>query len=735
MTDEPVKNSFDPGDVTQIASIWRKEWSDRSRSEMLASKGPGFFLWRSVSEGLKSSGVFYTRDMTSDVIDDEGLASSTKELIDQIDHEKSVVVLLGFEEQGQAIVVTVDKLNPPREQKWFEMRDIRRRSVMNAVWVPIRASQRIVLEGKHGREGFLEEYFGLGSVMFPFECHEQVVKLGWTDIGISNNYRGGQVTQYIQPGEDLESRRLFNLRIPGTKTRIQAQIDVPSNSTRENTVYYPCGDYSDYRSSAVGTGLVIDQSINSKEQDVWHLHQDFVVALNLLREGDVWLRPDEGYIEVARLTRDEEGSPELLEIRGEQLRDYLRARKMSLYLSSYRSRVEICGDNSHIDWDPIPYREETELERWEGRASEIHEGGTPFGAKTAVMHVARTDVDDEEDVPTFDFPTDDNVQTSSWTKEDEGRKLYRIEGEVWRTEVIEAGSVSERILWQKPQASIEFIVDAAGKKETRETLEHGSRWLWFRPEAIMSILRQRGSSLKWYSRYTGRIAMVPGEGVHFGVNPLGLINVYAKDIAILPEWQQRVWAGFNIAPDGKVAKELLDSQMRAKPANTQAPEAYLRRAYDAVNGEFSQKAGRRLFRAHQADETLFLAIHRFRALDRDGLFELAKDIARLTIESVDKNCLAKFIEPGKGESWGSIRHLEETLATMIDAHEARQLTGVLAGINELRQADAHMPSSDLDDSIKLAGISETGIVVHEAQQMLRELVDSLYKIATALRDA
>jgi hypothetical protein len=571
--------------------------------------------------------------------------------------------------------------------------------------------------------------------MFPVHHHAGAMKLAWTDIGISNNYNGGQVTEYLQPGDDFDTRQIFRFRVPGSNTHIKTEIEVPTTSAREKTVYHPCGDYSDYKSNVVGTGLVIDQTINPNEQSVWYLHQDFVVALRLMREGDSWLRPDEGYIEVARLTRDADGEPRVLEVRAEQLRDYLCAKRMNLYISSYRSRVEICADRDHIEWNPIPCRDETELARWEGRVSEIHEGGTPFGSKTAVMHVARTDVDDEEDVPTFDFPTDDNVETESWTKEDSGRKLFRIEGELWRTEVIESGSISERVLWQKPPASIEFIVDAAGKKETRETLEHGSRWLWFKPDAMKSILRQRGSSISWYTQDTGRIGMVPGEGVHFGVNTLGLVNIFAKDIALLPDWQQRIWAGFNIAPDGKVAKELLDAQMRARPANTQAPEAYLRRAYDAVNSEFSRKVGRRLFRTHQADDALFAAIHRFRALDRDGLFELAKDIARVTIESIDKRALEQLVEPAKSESWGSIRHLEESLATLIDANEARRITGVLAGINELRQADAHKPSSDLDDSIKLTGIHETGVVVREAQQMLHELVNSLYEIATTLRDS
>ena len=727
---------FHSADLTAVARRWRKDWSDRSRSEMVASKGAGFFLWRSKSDGIRGSGIFYTRAMVHEVITDVDLADGVCELIDEIDHQKSVVVVLAFEEDEQAIAITVDKLSLPKQQSWFEMPEIRRRSLTTAVWVPLRVSEKPVSEGKHGREGFCEEFFGLGSVMFPVEVERDALGLEWSDIGISNNYTGGQVTQYFHAGEHSKRRRLLECRVPFSNARLKVDVDSLSDEHKEITMRYPAGDHSDHRCDAVGCGLVIEQTLNSSEQTVWHLHQDLVVALRLMREGDTWVRPDEGYLGVARLFRDENGEPEKLEIRADHLRDYLSAREMNLYISNYRSRVEVRADRNHIDWDPLPARDTTGSQRWEGRVSEIHEGGTPFGAKTAVFHVARTDVDDEEDVPTFGFPTDDSVKSDSWTKEDSGRMLYRIEGELWRTEVIESGEISERIRGDDTKRPILFIVDAAGNTESKETLVDGdSRWLWFKPGVMREILGGRGAHIGWYTEETGSIGIIPGSGVHFGINELGLINVYAKDIALLSNWEQRKWAGFNVGPDGKVSKELLNSQMRAAPAQTQAPEDYLRRAYDAANEEFLRLTGRRLFGSHQAIDELFFRAHRFRALDRNGLFELAKDLARITVESVDGTGLNTIVGSPKGLTSGSIRHLEAALTTLLDPTEAREITAVLVGINELRQADAHLPSSDLDDSIKLAGITETGVTLHEATQMLNALVDSLDAIATIFRKA
>ncbi|PNB03539.1 hypothetical protein C1Y01_30575, partial [Pseudomonas sp. FW306-02-H05-BA] len=73
----------------------------------------------------------------------------------------------------------------------------------------------------------------------------------------------------------------------------------------------------------IGVNLVIDQYLEDEHLHIWHLHPDLIVALKLLREGDSWFRPSEGWAEVARLKRDHHERPVLLEIRAEFLVDYL----------------------------------------------------------------------------------------------------------------------------------------------------------------------------------------------------------------------------------------------------------------------------------------------------------------------------------------------------------------------------------------------------------------------------
>jgi hypothetical protein len=489
-----------------------------------------------------------------------------------------------------------------------------------------------------------------------------------------------------------------------------------------------------YDGKLTGECLVLEQRGNSNEKNEWHLDQDFVITLGLKREGDVWVHPDEGYIKVAKLYRREDSSPYLIEVRAMHLRDYLCARKMALYITSYRDRAEVVEDVAHLSWKEKHLTENKEMDRWEGSVFEIHEGGMQFGAKTAVFHAARTDVDPEEDVPTFGLPTKDNVKSESWTKEHHGRKLYRVKGELWRNEWIEPASKSPLIRGDQIPPKIFFITDAEGNQENRETLVNGSRWLWFRPDVVTALTHYRGGSLSWNTRDTGSVGCSPDYNVDFGVNSLGLVNVYAKDIGMLPDWQQKIWAGYNISPEGKVSKELLASQMEVVPANTDAPEAFLLKGLTMLNRLAKAKYGITIFRSHEQIPELIERSHRFRATDKDGLFALAKDLARITADSFDVKAMQKLAPPPKGTKWGSLKSLENLLATTLDPSRARAILSPLVGIYELRHADAHLSKKDIEDTFTLLSVDRKLPTIIQGYQLLNSCVSSIYEICRAIGD-
>ncbi len=579
-------------------------------------------------------------------------------------------------------------------QNWFEMDDIRRKSFNKSVWIPLRAVYCNEKFGQYAYEGCKEDFFGSGCIAVPTDKKEFTEKLGWSDIGISYNHSGSYEDKYL-----------------------------------------PADIYEDYEGNFIGIHLVLDQRSISEHQNVWHLHQDIVVTLGLQREGDIWICPEDGYIEVARLKKDSNEKPVLLEMKAQYLKDYLCARNMGIYITSFFSRNAIVSDASFITWENGEKHDGVESNRWEGRVIPIHEGGgEQYGGKMAIFHMSRTDIDETDDAPEISgIPTDENIKSESWEKPFEGRKLYRIIGEFWRNEWIEPSKYSLKIKGDEVASTVFFIIDIEGNKVKGNDLIHSGKWLWFKPDVIMALSHRRGGSLNFYTKNTGAVACSIGNDVHFGINTLGYINVYAKDIGLLPEWQQQIWAGYNITPEGGVSDELLASQARAEPADTQAPETFFARGIELINEISTEKLNFPLFRPHEITPDLLNKIHRFRAIDESGLFALAKDIARLTADSLDAEAMQKTVSPPKGTKWGSLKSLENILASKIKPEIAREITSALVGVYELRLADAHLPSSKINEAFKLTNIDRNLPMIFQAHQMLHSCVSSLFGVLEVLK--
>ena len=228
------------------------------------------------------------------------------------------------------------------------------------------------------------------------------------------------------------------------------------------------------------------------------------------------------------------------------------------------------------------------------------------------------------------------------------------------------------------------------------------------------------------------MACSPGYDVHFGINAIGLVNTYAKAVALLPEWQQRVWAAHNANPEGNLSEELKASHVDARPASTHAPEAFLTKELGRLQTLAQTKLKITLRRQHDYVAELIPRIHRFRATDRKGLFALAKDLARITADDIDERQLQAIEAPPKGECWGSLKSLEKALATKIDPAAARAMLGPLVGVYELRLADAHLPSDDVDDAMRLIGVDDASPFVVQGYQLLHAAVAAIYQIGTVI---
>ena len=578
------------------------------------------------------------------------------------------------------------------DQPWFEMQDLRKRKLDNSVWVPLRAEKEIRNSVRFGFTDYSEEFIGHGSMMVPIDKQSFTEKLDWTDVGIRH-------THSCQFHDDK---------------------------------YVPADVY--YNNNFKGINLVLNQSFdNNLDCNEWHLHQDLVISLGLKREEDIWICPNEGYAEVAKLERNQEGSPILLQIKNRFLKDFLCARKCGLYTTSYYSRDKIYENTSVLSWTELSKSVKEGRDFWECRILEIHEGGFSFGSKMAVSHAGRIDIDENEDIPDMtSFPTDENVKSDFFEKSFRGKKLYRIISELWKYEWINPAKTSPIILGDEHSIDIYYITDAEGNKESGNSLTKGGKWLWFKPELISNLLSVKGGFLKWHTRDTGSVSCAPNGGIHFGVNKLGLINVYAKDVGHLPEWQQQIWAGFNIAPEGGISKELHASQVKAEPASTLAPEACIERVIKEINEEAKKQLDIRFFRGHHSISEIIKSINRFRAIDEKGLFSLAKDIARIIVDDIDIESVQKIAVPPKNIKCGSLKTIENLLAIKIPSEDAKKILSPIVGVYELRHGDAHLPSSDIEKSFGLIPIDRSLPYVTQGYQMIYACVNNLHVILRIL---
>ncbi|WP_285404280.1 hypothetical protein [Luteibacter sp. ME-Dv--P-043b] len=576
------------------------------------------------------------------------------------------------------------------------MADIRRRRLANAVWIPLRQSETLSSVGEEPLPGYAEDLLCIGTIAFPADNRGVGNRLGWSDLG-------------------HPTAAPYAFREGGYK---RAEI-------------YQYNDRED-----AGFHLILTHDNVGDAPGQWLVDQDLIMALGLIKEGHSWIRPSEGYVEVIRERLDADGACHAIEIKNEFLRDYLAARGLALRIGMYRRHMAIVDRTSTLpNWQQEPVQLTGDDERFEIRVFEVDEhGGLP--GRVAVMRVWRTDGDVEEDVPVFGHETNENTAAASGEYEREGARRYRVEGELWREEWLEPAQRSERVRGDDPAQPIHYIVEPDGSTlpDTDLNDEDIGRWLWFRPDVIPALLKYRDAQLSWYTGDTGGIRCAYGVPTHFGVNSRGLICVYAYDVAHLPPWQQRIWIGHNVTPEGGVSEELFAAQWRAQPAGTSAPEARFVSAWHRVNEFVTAWCGAPLFRAHEANESIFRTIHRFRVTDRDSLLSLAKDIARLTADGIDIGSLRSVITPPSGTTWRTLAHLEQALATVTDAAQARSTLTALVGVYELRLGDAHLPSGKLHEAYVLAGVDSEAGPLEQARQLIDGAATSLERIVALVND-
>ncbi|CDZ59593.1 hypothetical protein [Neorhizobium galegae] len=533
----------------------------------------------------------------------------------------------------------------PLNQKYFEIRDVA--PLQGRAWTPLRQATQTSIDATDPDIVSNEDFIGIATAAIHAAKRADAEKVDWTDLGLGPHRAGVEEWGY-------------------------RSVDVFRTWTEE----------------VLGINLVIAQHVEETGREMWHLHPDLIVALHLQQEEDRWYRPEEGWIEVVRLKRDAEGKPVLLEIKTEFLVDYLAARDMALYCSSYRERIVVTLAKPAFSWHDDAFSEEVGCDRREG----------------IVTDASYPDPDD-----------------SFWTR-----------GAIWRTEWVDAGKASVRVRGDKDPHTTTFALSADGARVVADRLAGAMTWLYFEPALVSTLLRHRGARLHWHSQETGGLGATSST-IHFGVNRLGLITVFAKDIGQLPSWEQRLWSAHNVTPDGGVSRELFAAQMEVTPAATTAPEKALPATLEGINAAFTARYGLPLLRSHEAGADLLRRAHRFRAAEPDGLLELSKELTRLFIERIDVGAITAQLTMAKGASkLGSLKAFEKLIATLRPDVDAQTMMAPLFGIYDLRLADAHLGSSRIASGKARAGVDETEPAAMQGRQLLQGFVDTLQRITDVL---
>lgn len=565
-------------------------------------------------------------------------------------------------------------------EKWLSLEDVKQKKFNKSSWVPLR-KEEVKKRGEYGYVGYEEEVNFIVSIAVYKNKILKAEKYDWNSLSNITN-RG-----YCQEGKYFSSDIFFD------------------------------------EDEELGVFFVLDQPIIRENFKKWYLHQDIILTLDLEKEGDIWITPTHAYEEVIREVRDVKNEIISIEIKAEYLKDYLAARDMNLYILSYSDRR--CITETPIINDS---KEENKEFVWNLYSVDILEGKDVFG-DIFVHKVSRTDVSEFDDIPDLsDLPTDDNIKSESYiiNKSKDKKTLTLTESRLWKKEWVIASDISSKVRKDNISRSIFFKVDESGREVSVDQLINSGKWLWFEPNIINLILEKRDTKLIFYTKETGEVICGYGYRVYFGVNDIGKINVYSKDICFLPVWAQKIFSSNNITPEGGISKELRSIQILANDVTTAPLEEDFKKIYKALDILFFEKNGIHLFNSHLEMDKLINKVHRFVAYNYEGIFKLAKEISRVIVESINTKGIKQILK--SKDELRSIKALEKYIGTLIDPMIARKLMTPLVGIYELRNRDAHLYGENIQKAFKLLEIDEEEIPLRIGEKLILLSCKTMYTV-------
>jgi len=105
------------------------------------------------------------------------------------------------------------------------------------------------------------------------------------------------------------------------------------------------------------------------------------------------------------------------------------------------------------------------------------------------------------------------------------------------------------------------------------------------------------------------------------------------------------------------------------------------------------------------------------------LRSLAKDKVKATIERINKKSLVDALGDGKSDQ-GTLKLLQALLSKYTEEKYAFKRMTPLFGVYDLRGADAHLSSSDVEECYSRLGVDRSAPLVQQAAQLIENVAEA-----------
>lgn len=521
----------------------------------------------------------------------------------------------------------------------------------------------------------------------------------------------------------IKKKELKKLPLLMRNTVMQSADNRPSAYDR---TYERIEEFNDYHSKITGEYFIYKRSHPLTQKREISISQDFIFAMDLFCIGNNYYDPHFDDELVIRVENDEHKETYKVDIRKDYLLDYLSARNMSLIVDRYFERQVDTISNLYDD----KIQEEVTDYSYALFVSKTLPNGMRPGDSALIMKVSYKDVDYDEDIPEYDEAKDTQVEQSEVKYEGEGINHYLAEFR--RIYVLHNNGISIKIRRDKINLNYKYYVDNTNKKVLSKKLITKIQFLWFKPDIIKILLQGKYCTLRWFTKDTCQIGNMDNH-IWFGVNKLGLINVFAKDIIELPEYYQSKWLSYNCPPNGGVSQELLMSQIEASPANTKSSEYLLKVSLQEINEAFLGKYSKPIFKETAETVDIDKQINRFQSVSQDNCFALCKNMNRFIIERFNNDVLIELSSDMEKRT-GSLKRLEHILSKKDG--KASEIISPLFIIYDMRIIDAHYTEVSAKDIFKRFDIEITETednYIRIAEYIIYQVAKCLHEISVIIR--